>query len=122
MDPPSLSDELHLSLKELSFGVESSHVLSTGPVAGAAGAPPMAKIHMSDGVELVVKVTERGWQVCDPVTQAPNPTRHETLDDLLAANNATYASLRQNLLMQKLLAVAAERSSGNELLNGTAAE
>ncbi|KAG8736178.1 hypothetical protein FRC10_009635 [Ceratobasidium sp. 414] len=82
----------------------------------------MAKIYMSDGVELVVKVTERGWQVCDPVTQAPNPTRHETLDDLLTANNATYASLRQSLLMQKLLAVAAGQSSGNEALNGTAAE
>ncbi|KAG9102797.1 hypothetical protein FRC06_001099 [Ceratobasidium sp. 370] len=118
MDPPSLSNELRLSLNELSFGVESSTVLSAGPVASAAGAPPMAKIQMSDGAELVVKVTERGWQVCDPMTQASNPTRHETLDDLLTANNTAYASLRQNLLMQKLLAVEAERSSGNEPLDG----
>ncbi|KAG8682065.1 hypothetical protein FRC09_017041 [Ceratobasidium sp. 395] len=120
MDPPSLSDELRLSLKELSFGVQSSEVLLTGPVAGTAGAPPMAKINMSDGVELVVKVTERGWQVCDPTTQAPNPTRHETLDDLLTANNTTYASLRQDLLMQKLLALAVERSPTDGALNGAA--
>ncbi|QRV97582.1 hypothetical protein RhiJN_25601 [Ceratobasidium sp. AG-Ba] len=114
MQPPSLSNELTLSLQELSFGVQSSEVLSTGPVAGSAGAPPMAKIIMSDATEFIVRVTERGWQVCDPVSQAPNPTRYETLDDLLTASNPTYANIRQNLLMEKLLAVAAQQSSRDE--------
>jgi hypothetical protein len=63
MNPPSLSSELSLSLNELSFGVRSSQILSTGPVAGTVGAPPIAKIDMSDETELVVQVTERGWQV-----------------------------------------------------------
>jgi hypothetical protein len=63
MEPPSLSNELGLSLSELSFGVQSSQILSIGPVASTVGAPPMAKIDMSDGTEFVIQVTERGWQV-----------------------------------------------------------
>lgn len=51
--------------------------------------------------------------MCDSATQAPSQTRYETLDDLLNANNTTYANSRQEILMQKLLAVAAERESAD---------
>jgi len=73
----------------------------------------MAKLDMSDGTALVVSVTEKGWQVCDPTTYIPSQTRYETLDDLLNANNTTYAALRRGLLVQKLLTVAAERDSAD---------
>lgn len=59
------------------------------------------------------KRTDANTQVCDSATQVPSQTRYETLDDLLTANNTTYATLRQDLLMQKLLAVAAERDSAD---------
>jgi hypothetical protein len=49
--------------------------------------------------------------MCDPQTQAANLKRYETLEDLLNENNSTYASLRQEILMQKLLAVALDRES-----------
>lgn len=109
MEPPSLTSELALSLSELSFGVKSSQVLTTGPIAGSVGAPPMANIEMSDGANIMVQVTEHGWQVCDPTTQVANPKRYETLDDLLNEGSPTYAALRQDALMQKLFALAAER-------------
>ncbi|CEL56748.1 hypothetical protein RSOLAG1IB_08050 [Rhizoctonia solani AG-1 IB] len=109
MDPPSLENELVLSLKELSYGVKSSQVLTNGPLAGSKGAPPMATIVMPDDVGITVQVSEKGWQVCDPISHVAAPRRFETLDDLLTEYNAEYAKQRQDALMQKLLAVAAER-------------
>ncbi|CAE6450776.1 unnamed protein product [Rhizoctonia solani] len=111
MDPPSLENELALSLKELSYGVKSSQILATGPIAGSKGAPPMAAIVMPDDVSITVQVTEKGWQVCDPDSHIAAPRRFETLDDLFTEYNAEYAKRRQEALMQKLLAVAAERES-----------
>ncbi|KAG8688259.1 hypothetical protein FRC11_005774 [Ceratobasidium sp. 423] len=112
MDPPSLETELALSLKELSYGVKSGQVLATGPIAGSKGVPPMAVIVMPDDVSITVQVTEKGWQVCDPDSHVAAPRRFETLDDLLTEHNAEYAKRRQDALMQRLLAVAAERESG----------
>ncbi|CAE6452553.1 unnamed protein product [Rhizoctonia solani] len=103
--------ELGLSLKELSYGVKSSQALTTGPIAGSRGAPPMAAIVMPDDVSITVQVTQKGWQVCDPDSHVAAPRRFETLDDLLAEYNAEYAKRRQDALMQKLLAIAAERES-----------
>ncbi|KAJ1301437.1 hypothetical protein OPQ81_008695 [Rhizoctonia solani] len=111
MDPPSLETELALSLKELSHGVKSSQILTIGPIAGSKGAPPMAAIVMPDDVSITVQVTEKGWQVCDPDSHVAAPRRFETLDDLLTEYNAEYAKRRQEALIQKLLAVAAERES-----------
>ncbi|CAE7162109.1 unnamed protein product [Rhizoctonia solani] len=101
--------ELDMSLKELSYGVKSSRILTAGAIAGSKGAPPMAAIIMPDDVSITVQVTERGWQVCDPDSHVAAPRRFETLDDLLTEYNAEYAKKRQDTLMQKLLAVAAER-------------
>lgn len=112
MDPPSLENELLLSLKELSYGVKSSQILTTGAIAGSKGAPPMATIVLPDNVGITVQVTEKGWQVCDPDLRVAAPRRFETLDDLLTEHNVEYAKQRQDALMQKLLAVAAERESG----------
>ncbi|CAE6400591.1 unnamed protein product [Rhizoctonia solani] len=111
MDPPSLENELTLSLNELSYGVKSSQILATGPIAGSKGAPPMAAIIMPDDVSITVQVTEKGWQVCDPDSHVAAPRRFETLDDLLTEYNAEYAKQRQDALMHKLLAIAAERRS-----------
>ncbi|QRW24504.1 extracellular metalloproteinase MEP [Rhizoctonia solani] len=101
-------NELVLSLKELSYGVKSSQILS-GPIAGSKGAPPMATIVMPDDVGITVQVTENGWQVCDPTSHIAAPRRFETLDDLLTEHNEEYAKRRQDSLIQKLLAVVAER-------------
>ncbi|CAE6433884.1 unnamed protein product [Rhizoctonia solani] len=87
-------NELVMSLKELSYGVKSSQILTTGTIAGSK-----------------VQVTEKGWQVCDPDLHVAAPRRFETLDDLLTEHNVEYAKQRQDALMQKLLAVAAERES-----------
>ncbi|KAF8733469.1 hypothetical protein RHS02_07334, partial [Rhizoctonia solani] len=102
-------NELVLSLKELSYGVKSSQILTSGPIAGSKGAPPMATIVMPDDFGITVQVTENGWQVCDPTSHIAAPRRFETLDDLLTEHNEEYAKRRQDSLIQKLLAVVAER-------------
>ncbi|CAE7090254.1 unnamed protein product [Rhizoctonia solani] len=90
-----------MSLKELSHGVKASRILTTGPVAGSKGAPPMAAIIMPDDVSLTVQVTEKGWQIHMSLLQGDLR--------LLTEYNVEYAKKRQDALMQKLLAVAAER-------------